>query len=354
MGTDSFAQKKKIVKQEQILPVNPIYVYPQEQEFKAFAGLDLANQLHVAGTVPKVYDFNSSYTEGVNITLLDGPGAIGGEPGREGGIDSVWYWHYKPFDSDTGKTFTIRYQAGATRHGGRADTMTGSFRVHVYPLVPQSPVIYDPKDEHNYPTAYTGVPFRADGKYVNLDGDYRIEFRICDQELVCEAKSFFGPYAEFTSHLAKDEGKDITISIYYRSYQSSVWIPMRTDHAIIKPAPLTILTLNKLDPSKELRVQAYYGLDGHSSGVSPEALEVASDGYFETSAVKIPKTQSAGDGADLHEVMVTPNDFVLRPTERYKQMGDKELPVQMLFKDPATGKQSVISVTLLPPSEASR
>jgi hypothetical protein len=357
-STYLYAQQKKklpVKKDEVNVSVMPIYVYPQEREFKAFAGLDLPNQLHVTGTVPKVYDFKQSYTEGVNIVKIEGPGAIGGTPGgEEGKVDSVWYWHYKPFDSDTGKTFTVRYVAGATRHGGKADTMIGSFKVHVYPLIPESAPIYDPKDEHNYPTAYTGVPFKVNGKYKNLDGDYKIDFHICDTMMVCEARSFYGPYAQFTSKLAKDEGKDIEITISFRSYQSNMWTVMRHDHATIKPAPFGVVTLERIDPSKELHAQAYYGIEGYSIPATSEVLDVESGGFFEPKAILIPKPEQM-QSQPLHEEAIPPSaEYILKPTDRYKQLGSKELPIQILFKDPVTGKQVTRSVTLLPPGEASR
>ena len=139
ISSESFAQssprKKKAAATEQVIAVTPIYVYVQDPVFKAFVGLDLPNQLHVTGSVAKTSDFQASYTTGVNIVKLDGPGAIGG-------MDSLWYWRYKPFAVDTGKTYTVRFLAGATRHGGSADTMIGSFTVKVYPLVPEDPSLY--------------------------------------------------------------------------------------------------------------------------------------------------------------------------------------------------------------------
>ncbi|MDP4237154.1 MAG: hypothetical protein Q8919_11965, partial [Bacteroidota bacterium] len=248
--------KKKTAASEPIVAVTPIYVYAQDPVFKAFVGLDLPNQLHVTGSIAKTSDFQASYTKGVNIVKLDGPGAIGG-------MDSVWYWRYKPFAIDTGKTYTVRFLAGATRHGGSADTMIGSFTVKVYPLVPEDPAFYSTRDEHKYPTAYTNVPFKINGRYKDLDGDYKIEVRICDKEKVCELRTFYGPYAEYTSRSPENEGKDIEINIYFRSYQSSVWLPMRTDHATVAAAPFAVVMLDKINPLKDQSIRAYYGVEGY-------------------------------------------------------------------------------------------
>src|SRR5436305_2429231 len=183
----------------------------------------------------------------------------------------------------------------------------------------QQQSIYYPVDERNHPAAYIGVPFTVNGTYKNLSGDYKVEFRICDEQKMCVGKIFYGPEAKFLSTSPDDAGKDIEITVYYRE-KTGAWKPIRHDHARVVPAPLAVVMLEKINPAKEQHVEAYYGVEGYSSPPKAEYLAVESGGYFESQALKLPKIEAA-ETDTLHEEMAPlAAEYILKPTDRYKQL----------------------------------
>src|SRR5947209_6893230 len=114
--------------------------------------------------------------------------------------------------------------------------------------------IYYPVTEKNSPTAYIGVPFTVNGNYQDREGDYKVVFRICDEQKVCVGKIFYGPDAKFLSTSPEDAGKDIEVTIFYRDKQSGSWKAIKHDHVKVVPAPLKVVMLEKIIPSKDQHV----------------------------------------------------------------------------------------------------
>ncbi len=212
--------------------------------------------------------------------------------------------------------------------------------------------VYYPLNEHNTPTAYIGIPFKVN-EYKNRDGDYKVELHICDTQNVCIGKLFIGSAAQFTSTSPEDAGKDIEVTTFFRPLHSADWLKMRSTHARIEPPPLKVVMLDKIIPASEQQVSVYYGIEGYSTPPKSDVLEVSSGGFFEDQAIKVTKPLSE-EVQPLHEEMAPLSaDYVLKPTERYKNLA-KEIIIPVTFSDPKTGKHFTKTVTLLPSGKASR
>ncbi|MFI5264545.1 MAG: hypothetical protein ACHQM6_08525, partial [Candidatus Kapaibacterium sp.] len=296
-----------------------IALYPQENDFSAFPGMELPNPIKIEGAL-------SSKTE---ITKLEGPGEFKK-------VDTNWVWTFSPATSDVGQNYTVKFKGDAKRGGGPKDITTQQFSVTVKALKPAAgdSGIYIPiSEDEDKPQPYTKFPFKVNGKYADLNGHYMIKISVGGAEVLSTNE----PTAEYTPKYLEDEGKTMNVKILFRSEFSKDYKELKTDDFIIQPPPLLVLAPPRwsIGDPVILNMKAGVGLkdagDAYQSEL-PGDLEVQSDGnMFDSKATKT-------DGIKFTMRMLKPPASVPKDGR----------VVSLVFRDPKSGQSVQKKIIILP------
>jgi hypothetical protein len=297
-----------------------IQLYPQDEVFTVFPGLELPNPIRIEGAL-------SSKTE---LTKIEGPGEFKK-------VDTNWVWTFNPAKTDIGQTYTVRFKGDAKRGGGPKDITTKDFSVKVEALQPAAgdTGVYIPltEDDNPKPQPYTKFPFVVNGKYTDLNGFYKIVITVDGKEVKVSNE----PTATYTPVYLQDEDKKMNVKILFRSEFGKDYTQLRSDDftVIAPPILLSIPKRFELGGSPIIKLQAGVGLEASGSDYQSELpgdLDVQSDeNIFDSKAVK-------GDGFNYTLRMI-------KPPSNVKKDGK---PVKITFKDPKTGMSGTKTVVIFP------
>jgi predicted RecA/RadA family phage recombinase len=249
-------------------PKNPVYdqlsVFPEQNDFAAFPGLELPNPIKIQG----------AEASKVEITKTDGPGEFVK-------VDTNWVWHMTPTPAMIGQTYTVRFKGSAKRGGGAKDLADGTFSVKVDKLNPTNPAeMFYPTNKQHKPTPFTGVPFRLNGKFAGLDGSYHTELYLNGTKI----KEANEPTIEFNPERLTDEKKTLQAKVFFKSPFMKNYVPLYDTTMVIQPPPfLGGPDGNTVTAGDLLDFKAAFGVAPNYIEIGPE-LEVSSDGYFDTRA----------------------------------------------------------------------
>jgi hypothetical protein len=289
-----------------------IALYPQENDFASFPGLQIPNPIKIEGAL-------SSKTE---ITKLEGPGEFTK-------VDTNWVWSFTPGLNDVGQNYTVKFKGDAKRGGGSKDIATQQFSVTVKSLkaVAGDSGIYYPTDEDGKPQPYTQVHFKINGKYTDLNGDYQLRLTLDGAPY----KTINEPTYDFVPTFLEMENKKLGITILFKSYFMRDYNELRHDEFTILSPPLNVGSGARVyADEKVVKLKAGYGIDPEYSPIGGD-LNVQSDGnYFDNKATKT---------ADY--------DFTLRLVKLPPNLKNG-FPVKVLFTDPVTGGKYPKTITILP------
>lgn len=301
------------VKRPEEKVTDQLAVFPQQTDFSAFPGLELPNPLKIEGAESK----------GVTVTKTEGPGEFVR-------VDTNWVWKFTPGPNDVGQNYTVKFKGQANRGGGPKDVGLGQFSVTVKALkaVAGDTAIYTPVETDDNgkstPVAYTKVPFSINGNYQDLDGSYEIRLTLNGAEF----KTVHSPTFTFTPTFLEDEGKELGITILFKSPFMKEYKELRSDKITIQPPPLQATNARLAAEDKVAKFKAGYGIEGYYSATSGDLDATSDGGYFDTKAVK---------GTDF--------DFTLRLVK--KPQSKKDLPVKITLRDPANGKTTQMTVMVM-------
>ncbi len=297
-----------------------IALYPQENDFSAFPGMDLPNPIKIEGAL-------SSKTE---ITK------IGDGPGEFKKVDTNWVWTYSPKPNEIGQNYTVKFKADAKRGGGPKDIATQQFSVTVKALQPAAgdSGIYTPiSEDEDKPQPYTKFPFKINGKYADLNGHYQIKIVVDGKEVVSKNE----PTAEYTPKYLEDENKKMTVKILFRSEFSKEYKELRSDDFTILPPPLLVLVPSRWTIGDPVIINMKAGVGLKDAGdlyqsELPGDLEVTSDGsIFDTKASKGERIK-----------------FTLRMLKPPANPPKDGKVINLVFRDPKSGQSVQKKMTIYP------
>ena len=318
IGTNEFTVN---VKKKEAKVTDQLTIFPQEQDFASFPGLELPNPVKIEGAT-------IGGPQGVSVSKIDGPGDI-----RK--IDSTYYWVWKPDAGAVGQTYTVKLKGHANRGGGAKDDAVTSFTVSVKKLELANAAPYWPGNPKKEGTPYTAVEFKANEKFANLDGIYKTELYMNGQK-VAESNE---PTASFTPEFQKDEGKSLQVKAYYKSNFMKDFIQIDDKTFKIAAPPLIAVVNNDgLSAGENLQIKAAYNLmaPGQYKEIGADHLEITTDGYFDGSA---RKEQGAGNQYF----------FDAHPTSKAQGVKKKDgQVVQITITDPLTGQSKSAQFTINP------
>ncbi len=296
-----------------------IALYPQENDFSAFPGMDLPNPIKIEGAL-------SSKTE---ITKIEGPGDFKK-------VDTNWVWTFNPAQSDIGQNYTVKFKGDAKRGGGPKDITTQQFSVTVKALKPAAgdSGIYVPiSEDEDKPQPYTKFPFQVNGKYTDLNGFYKVVITVDGKEVKVSNE----PTTSYTPVYLQDESKKLNVKILFRSEFSKDYKELRSDDFTILPPPLLVVAPARwsIGDPVILNMKAGIGLkdagDAYQSEL-PGDLEVQSDGnIFDSKASK-------ADGIKYTLRMLKPPTTVPKDGR----------VVSLVFRDPKSGQSVQKKIVILP------
>lgn len=298
------------VKKKEATVFDQLAIFPQENDFAAFPTLGLPNPIKIEG----------AESRNVKIEKVEGPGQIVR-------IDTNWAWVWEPGAGEAGQTYTVKLRGNAGRNGGSKDLAANSFSVTVKPLEPLGRMFLPAKPARaNTHPPYTSVPFKVNGKYADLNGQYKVQMFL-DGNLVVDANE---PNAEFKPVLLQDEKKKLNVKIMFKS-------TFARDYSLLKDTTFTITTppLNagggpaELIEGEPLDFMAALGITGAYTEVGGD-LEIDGGGYFDKTARKLKG-----------------NDYTVKSTG--KKVTKKEgQDVVLTVIDPRTGASTTMDVIVLP------
>lgn len=324
IGTNEFTVN---VKKKEAKVTDQLTIFPQEQDFASFPGLELPNPVKIEGAT-------IGGPQGVAVSKIDGPGDI-----RK--IDSTYYWVWKPDAGAVGQTYTVKLKGHANRGGGAKDDAVTSFTVSVKKLELANAAPYWPANKAKAGTPYTNVEFKANEKFANLDGMYKTELYMNGQK-VAESNE---PTASFTPEFQKDEGKSLQVKAYYKSnfMKEFVQIDDKT-FKIAAPPLIAVVNNDGLEAGQNLQIKAAYNLmaPGQYKEIGADHLEITTDGYFDASARK-----ESGTGNQFF--------FDAHATSKSQNVKKKDgQQVQITITDPVTGQSSSSQFTINPKANQQR
>lgn len=297
------------VKRPEEKVTDQLAVFPTEKDFNAFPGLELPNPIKIEGAESK----------GVTITKTAGPGEFVR-------VDTNWVWKFTPTASDVGQSYTVSFKGQANRGGGPKDIGTSTFSVVVKSLKPvagDSAVFY-PTNDDGKPQPYTKFPFKVNAKYADLDGIYNIKIFLDGKEV----KSVMEPTAEYTPEYLTDEGKKLSVKVFYRSIFAKEFkeLPAGGEFTIMPP-PLLVggwKSTWTIGDNPMIKFKAAIGL-GENADYQAE-LPGDVDITSEPSVLDSKGTKSSG---------FEYNTRLTKPPQNVKKDG---VEVNVTFKDPKTGQ----------------
>ena len=296
-----------------------IQLYPTDIDFAAFPGLELPNPIKIEGAL-------SSKTE---ITKIQGPGEFKK-------IDTNWVWTFTPGPNDVGQNYTVNFKGDAKRGGGPKDITTGSFSVTVKALQPaagDSGMYVPMSEDEDKPQPYTKFPFKVNGKYADLNGNYQIKIAIDGKEVLSRNE----PTAEYTPKYLDDENKKMTVEVLFRSTYSKEFKVLRTNEFTILPPPLLVQVPSRWNIGDPIIINMKAGVGLAEAGSDyqselPGDLECTSDGnIFSDKATKV-------DGIKFTLRMLKPPASVPK---------DGKI-INLIFKDPKSGRSKQKKITIFP------
>jgi len=291
-----------------------IALYPQENDFSAFPGMELPNPIKIEGAL-------SSKTE---ITKLEGPGEFKK-------VDTNWVWTFSPSATDVGQNYTIKFKGDAKRGGGPKDIATQQFSVTVKALKPVAgdSGIYSPwDDEAKLATPFTKVHFKINGKYQDLNGDYQIKLTLDGADY----KTINEPTYDFVPTFLEMEGKKLGITIMFKSSFMRQYTQLRHDEYLIAGPPLNVGGDNTVyADEKVVKLKAGFGIEGDYSPTSGDLSIQSEGGYFDNKAAK------TGD-----------YDFTLRLVKVPPTLKKEGLPVKVTFIDPTSAQKYTKTIKIMP------
>ncbi|MDP4229675.1 MAG: hypothetical protein Q8916_04640 [Bacteroidota bacterium] len=290
-----------------------IALYPVENDFSAFPGMELPNPIKIEGAL-------SSKTE---ITKLEGPGEFKK-------VDTNWVWVFTPSASDVGQNYTVKFKGDAKRGGGPKDITTQQFSVTVKALRPVAgdSGVYSPYDDDaKQATPFTKVHFSINGKYADLNGDYQIKLTLDGADF----KTVNEPTYSFTPTFLEMEGKKLGITILFKTQFMRTYTQLKKDEFTIAPPPLNVGGGGTVYvDEKVVKLKAGFGIEGDYSPTSGD-LNVQSDGgFFDT------KAQKTGD-----------YDFTLRLVKAPPNLKKEGLPVKVTFIDPTSAQKFTKTIKIM-------
>lgn len=314
MGSNEFLVN---VKKKAATVYDQLAIFPQEADFVSFPGLELPNPVKIEGAEAK----------GVTISKVEGPGDFVK-------VDTNWVWVYKPDAGAVGQTYTVKFKGVTNRGGGAKDVATNQFSVRINKLEPANAARYTPETKAHAGTPYTNIPFKASGKFANLDGSYRMELYV-NGEKKLEANE---PSIEFTPEFLKDEGKSLEIKTFYKSVFMKNYIPIDDQTLKIAPPPFKVGTDAELTVGDAMNIKAALGVPGNYKEVGADHLDVESEGYFAAQARKLPG--KAGTQFDFELKMNSGKAGSIHAKDGKT--------VNITVTDPITHQTSPAQVTILP------
>jgi hypothetical protein len=323
IGTNEFTVN---VKKKEAKVTDQLTIFPQEQDFASFPGLELPNPVKIEGAT-------IGGPQGVTVSKMDGPGDI-----RK--IDSTYYWVWKPDAGAVGQTYTVKLKGHANRGGGAKDDAVTSFTVSVKKLELANAAPYWPGKALNG-TPYTSIVFKANEKFANLDGIYRTELYLNGSKI----KESNEPTIEYEPEFMKDEGKSIQVKAYYKSnfMKDYVQIDEKSFKIAAPPFIAASNTGGEVTAGDAMEIKAAYNLLAPVAGnklgqykeVGADHLDIQSDGYFEGTAKKMP----GNDGVV----------FQAHATSKAQAVKNKDgKTVDVTVTDPVTGQTKNVQVTIMP------
>jgi len=260
------------VKKKAATVYDQLAVFPQENDFVSFPGLELPNPVKIEGAEAK----------GVTISKVEGPGEFVK-------VDTNWVWTYKPDAGAVGQTYTVKFKGTTNRGGGPKDVAVNQFSVRVNKLEPANAARFVPENKAHTGTPYTKIPFKASGKYANLDGSYRMEMYI-DGNKVKETNE---PSIEYTPEFLKDEGKNLEIKTYFKSVFMKNYVQLEDLNMKIAPPPFKVGPGGDVNVGDPLSLKAALGVAGNYFEIGADELDIESEGYFNNKAKKLPGAANA-------------------------------------------------------------
>jgi len=293
----------------------PIHLYPQVTDFIAFPGMELPNPIKIDGAT-------SAKTE---ITKIEGPGEIKR-------IDTNWVWIYNPGKDAIGTNQTVKFKANANRGGGAADMANSQFSVTVKDLKPVAgdSGIYSPWDEDaKTATPFTKVHFSINGKYADLDGQYKLVLTLDGAPY----KEILEPTFSFVPTFLEMEGKKLGVSIQFKSVFMHEYKELRHDEFVIAAPPLNVGGGGSrvYVDEKVVKFKAGYGIEGDYTPTGGDLTVQADGGYFDSKATK-----------------TSDYDFTLRLVKVPTTLKRDGLPVKVTFTDPTSGDKATRTITIMP------
>lgn len=302
------------VKKKAATVIDQLAIFPQENDFASFPGLELPNPVKIEGAEAK----------GVKVEKLEGPGNIVR-------IDTNWVWIWQPSAADAGQTYTVRIKGNASRNGGEKDVASNTFSVSVKPLAPVG-TMYMPTTKGS---PFAGIPFKVNGKHADLNGQYKVQIFL-DGQLVQESNE---PTAEWKPTLLQDEKKKLQVKVLFKGTYARDYSVLKDTTFTINAPPLTAApSVADLTVGDAMEFKAALGVapkSGITQGnyIEPGGdLEISSP-YFEKTAKKIKQF-----------------DFVVKMTSKAaSEIKDRNGKlVSITVSDPRTGASTDMEVQIMP------
>ena len=188
-------------------------------------------------------------------------------------------------------------------------------------------------EDEDKPQPYTKFPFKVNGKYADLNGNYQIKIAIDGKEVLSRNE----PTAEYTPKYLDDENKKMTVEVLFRSTYSKEFKVLRTNEFTILPPPLLVQVPSRWNIGDPIIINMKAGVGLAEAGSDyqselPGDLECTSDGnIFSDKATKV-------DGIKFTLRMLKPPASVPK---------DGKI-INLIFKDPKSGRSKQKKITIFP------
>ncbi|MEO6941381.1 MAG: hypothetical protein ABI444_14800, partial [Candidatus Kapaibacterium sp.] len=222
-----------------------------------------------------------------------------------------------------------------SRGGGAKDLANGSFTVRVNKLEPANVSRFYPENAKTHVgTPYTGIVFKANGKFASLDGSYRMELDLNGTKVAEKDE----PTVEYTPEFLKDEGKKLEVKTYYKSPFMKSYVQIDDQVFTVAPPPLIVGSSGDLTAGDPLDFKVALGVPGAYSELGADHVDIESDGYFESTAKKLM------DGASGKHF-----SFEAKMMGKANGIRDKAgKPVHVIVHDPISGRSDAFDIMIYP------